>query len=232
MTCKTCGQDATIRGYCKSCYRRELKAGRLEITPRKPSTQRVKDDLHTLKALRAAGKSDVEIAKLYDVRPELIRAYLLGVPRPPKPWPHGRPGAFITHKCRCDICLPAYRLYKQREHAKRRATNRPVTHGTRTGYDDGCRCSECQDAMISYLRERNARTREKATRTGKTWTELDLEIAARTDISIEEKANLLGRTYAAVDNAMRKHPRLRGIDWRTAAPGTPVPKRGHRLDDY
>lgn len=57
-----------------------------------------------------------------------------------------------THGCRCEVCREAKRLYEKQRRAERLATG-DIHHGTRHGYDSGCRCVDCRIARIhAYYR--------------------------------------------------------------------------------
>lgn len=71
-----------------------------------------------------------------------------------KPWdehPHGTYTRYTRAKCRCDECREYQRKRVADNRAKRLAEGR-ITHGTRSGYDAGCRCWMCK-------RERRAAAR-------------------------------------------------------------------------
>lgn len=161
-------------------------------------------------ARREAGETIRAIAADLGIASSTLERWLKqwGVPHPHREWPHGRPGAFITRGCRCEVCGPAFREYKRAERERR--LSRPVTaeHGTTLGYQQGCPCDKCAEAMRIYLRDRNDRTRATATHHGQEWTGADAEVAyTRTDLTIAQRAELLGRTYAAVDNFIRAYKR-------------------------
>jgi hypothetical protein len=62
--------------------------------------------------------------------------------------------------------------------------------------------------MRSWHRDRNEATHPGAAHHGQRWTGADAEVAiTRIDLTIEERATILGRTYAAVDNFVRAYQR-------------------------
>jgi hypothetical protein len=129
-----------------------------------------------------------------------------GVGRPVTEIPHGTPSGWQWHKCRCDECLAARTEYKRLERLRRRArAGITAEHGTVRAYAQGCDCERCLAAVAETDRQRQARTVPGAHRHGRRWNALDAETAMRTDITIEERAALLGRTYAAVDDWLRAY---------------------------
>lgn len=57
-----------------------------------------------------------------------------------------------TQGCRCGVCREAKRLYERKRRAERLASG-DLHHGTRHGYDSGCRCVDCRIARIkAYYR--------------------------------------------------------------------------------
>lgn len=66
----------------------------------------------------------------------------------PRPWKHGTNAGYKHHKCRCEPCTKAHRIYdfKQRENRKQRlkAGLTKIKHGIRSTYTNhGCRCALC-----------------------------------------------------------------------------------------
>jgi hypothetical protein len=89
--------------------------------------------------------------------------------------------------------------------------DRPVErrpHGNAARYKAGCRCEECTAAettRTNMLKEaRQSRTLDSTKKGGQMWTGPELEIATREDLTIEQAAVKLGRTYRAVQNMRRK----------------------------
>lgn len=60
---------------------------------------------------------------------------------------HGKYSNVIKGKCKCDLCMVDYRLYKKsymdRKRAEFKAGTLEVKHGTANGYYFGCRCNKC-----------------------------------------------------------------------------------------
>ena len=102
-----------------------------------------------------------------------------------------------------------------------------VVHGRLSTYNEwGCRCEDCKAARAADAREKYQRkhaqadardirdqrnrklaqarktwqseTNDGAWRRGEVWTGPELELAARTDLTIREIALMIGRTWAAV----------------------------------
>lgn len=97
-----------------------------------------------------------------EVVAELAKCYLL-CPRHRKEkmrWTHGTEYAWLKMKCRCVVCEPAWREWKEQRSVKRGADvrgryQRGVSPcGTRRAYLKGCRCGECRGANAEYTRER------------------------------------------------------------------------------
>jgi predicted transcriptional regulator len=91
-----------------------------------------------------------------------------------------------------------------REPAKPSGPQKPVTKHGLSGYNQGCRCSECHKGKRSYRTSLQSETREKATRHGQQWTGPELEIAGREDLTVRQAAARLGRSYASVANMRHK----------------------------
>jgi hypothetical protein len=58
--------------------------------------------------------------------------------------------------CDNDVCRRASRLWVTRNRLQRAALGR-VTHGTRSGYDTGCRCTGCRQARSDGYRTETLR---------------------------------------------------------------------------
>ena len=73
-----------------------------------------------------------------------------------EPW-HGTKNGYAYHKCRCDLCKEANRVYG-RAYAEK-VMSQPITgdeswHGTTNGYNSrGCRCDLCKDARTAYKKK-------------------------------------------------------------------------------
>ena len=69
----------------------------------------------------------------------------------PGSYRHGTYTGYAHYGCRCDKC----RLY-QIERVRRNRADRlaaGVNHGTRSGYDAGCRCGVCFSARLAAYRK-------------------------------------------------------------------------------
>lgn len=100
---------------------------------------------------------------------------------------------------------------KGAEVRSRRAGNGP--HGV-TRYGHGCRCDVCVSAFKQMTRRQTERlireTRPTAHRSHYQWTGPELELAARTDLTAIEVAQMIGRTAFAVAHkrsALKVDPR-------------------------
>lgn len=83
---------------------------------------------------------------------------------------HGTRAGYL-HRCKCEACLEAGRLY-QREYDRKRHEQSPrvngepaatlthawprLTHGNRSTYNRGCPCDDCREANRIYAAEREA----------------------------------------------------------------------------
>lgn len=106
---------------------------------------------------------------------------------------HGKASTY-RHGCRCDECRTEHTKQVARESAGR--ARRPVAdvpHGL-SGYKNwGCRCEVCSHAHTNY------RVGEwDASRTGFSYTDVDLELLNRADLTVSEIAKELRRSYRSV----------------------------------
>lgn len=119
--------------------------------------------------------------------------------------PHGV-GGYRNYSCRCAVCCEAHSVALKDTRARRRDDLEGLPHGTASGfYYWGCHCGECFKASQAEAARRKAidgdlnnQTRETARRYGDQWTGPELELLARTDLTLKEKAVMLGRTWYAV----------------------------------
>jgi len=85
--------------------------------------------------------------------------------------PHGTASRYTNHRCRCEPCAEAYRVFRKRYLVQRpavcgcgntsctRHTRREVKHGLSCYFRHRCRCVTCKTAMRDYQRERRERLR-------------------------------------------------------------------------
>lgn len=131
------------------------------------------------------------------------------------PIPHGTPSGWSWHKCKCGVCMEAKREYKAREYQRAKAREvKPEEHGTHTGRWHGCKCQACRQVNIDQRQGQQERTREHASSHFKRWSAVEDDVAFRTDLTTEEKALMLGRTFAAVENRLRWWQRRNGRPWQ------------------
>lgn len=210
-TVSWCDREAVANGLCDRCRVRARAGIDPDQPPMRMATDADRDRLRPeMTRRREAGQTYQQIADAVGISHVTTARWLKlwQVEAPAREWPHGRPGAFITHSCRCEVCLPAFREYKRAERERR--LTRPVAaeHGTVLAYQQGCRCDDCTETMRASLRERNESTRAGATHHGQRWTGADAEIAyTRADLTIAERAEMLGRTFSSVDNFIRTYNR-------------------------
>lgn len=74
--------------------------------------------------------------------------------------------AELAEKEKAKRATPCYREAKRAAEARRRERVRSgeveVKHGTLYGYNSGCRCDECREAMSKYTKAARAKLREQA----------------------------------------------------------------------
>ncbi|MDO5619312.1 hypothetical protein [Kocuria sp.] len=207
-----CNGTATARGLCDAHLARQRLGIPMDSTPIRravPKAERAKQKAEA-RELRAQGWGTDELAELYGVSRTYMGQWVAGIV-PPAPIPHGQPSAWVHHKCDCDICREAKRAYKRAEYRKRQERGLIVApHGTVRAYNQGCSCEACRAAVAEKDAQRQERTRPTAHNHGKRWTGADAEIAHRTDLTIEQRAVMLGRTHAAVDDFLRDYGRRSG----------------------
>lgn len=217
-TCKHpgCKRPCTNHGtYCAAHYDRLRKGQDMDASLRDRTNRADREQWETLaRKMREAGAYLREIAEVTGCGKDALRVWLKDVPagkRPPRVV-HGTTSAWQWYGCRCEICTESKRVYKAEEHARRmERANITNPHGTAAAYRQGCKCQACRIAVATLGRDRNHATRGDATHHGEEWTREDALVAFDTSLSIKERAAILGRTYAAVDNFIRAYKR-RGLD--------------------
>lgn len=131
------------------------------------------------------------------------------------PAKHGETG-YGNYGCRCTVCVSAWRdrcrvsYEAERVRIEQRRSDgvTPPEHGVNGYRSWGCRCEVCVSAAREYSAEvtRRAQDRslEHAHRYRAEWTGPELELAARTDITHVQLAEMLGRTVHAVRTKRHK----------------------------
>lgn len=141
----------------------------------------------------------VHNARVAGILPASERATRKGIPV------HGTRGRYINWGCRCGVCRAAEVSYKREQRTKPPS---PKSHGTPYNYSRGCRCDTCTQAnsatILAVHRRRQAESLASAHNKGKEWTGPELEIALRTDLTIPQIAERLGRTVWAVRAVRQK----------------------------
>ncbi len=209
-TVPACDRDAVARGIC-DLHRARRRAGIPDDAPvqRHPTRAQVAAALPRMIEMRQQGAELTDIAAAVGISAETVSKHLraAGITRA-RQIPHGTTSGWQYHRCDCDVCRDAKRVHKRDERRRRLARARiTADHGTVRAYKQGCDCDACRTATAHASAERVERTRPGAHRHGARWTLQDAETAMRTDITIEERAALLGRTYAAVDDWIRAYMR-------------------------
>jgi len=81
------------------------------------------------------------------------------MPPLPKPIQHGTVSGYVNHKCHCDKCREAWRVYNRKRRAERYAYTkahglpRTVKHGSPAAYNQwGCNCDVCSIGHMIYNR--------------------------------------------------------------------------------
>lgn len=122
--------------------------------------------------------------------------------------------------CRCEKCRVAKRARNKEEYEKRlraaEADGASFEHGYAGFTHRGCRCEVCcsakavermapsrQPGRRRRNAKRNGQTLEQAVRWGREWTGPELELAARTDLTVRQIARMIGRSYYAVSTKRR-----------------------------
>jgi hypothetical protein len=142
--------------------------------------------------------------------------------------PHGSPARYRSG-CKCDLCRSANAKVHKNLRVDRSLRRNEATfeHGRSAYLNWGCRCEVCtkdhteacapavrryQEAnreelnQRTYVRRRPIQNRslEEARRNGFQWTGPELELIARPDLTAEQAADMLGRTYFAVVRMRRR----------------------------
>lgn len=80
-------------------------------------------------------------------------------------WSHGTKYAYKRKDCRCEVCVEAQReRWLTEYHRNKKLKGKPVktlVHGTTTGYNYGCRCVDCTEAVNAYQRAAKGGTAPK-----------------------------------------------------------------------
>lgn len=165
--------------------------------------------VETIRAMAAVGATDGEIGQAVGMSRGAVRGarqrHGVGAGNPQLYHQHGTLGMYRSG-CRCSQCTATSRGVAKRSRVRARERLKTgsdqIEHGVE-GYNYwGCRCEECKEAAAASTRRRRgayqSRTLSQARNYGKEWTGPELELAARTDLTAEEVASMLGRTYAAV----------------------------------
>lgn len=130
-----------------------------------------------------------------------------------QPPTHGY-SAYNNWNCRCEVCVVGHGAQWKDQQQRAQGTC-PPEHGL-TGYKYyGCRCEVCTRASTrranAFEKKINDISIDRARRRKQEWTGPELELAAREDLSPQQVAEALGRTYCAVRAIRRRlkiDPRL------------------------
>ena len=115
---------------------------------------------------------------------------------PPEGVRHGLSAA-LNWGCKCEVCTTAVR--KRNKVLSDRAKAGNIKH-VRGGWRQDCPCESCRVAKSKWAKARNDSSLESAHHHFYRWTGPELEIIARHDLTARQCAEMLGRTFAAVQN--------------------------------
>lgn len=73
---------------------------------------------------------------------------------------HGTYTAYARHGCRCDPCRTRQNDRVRANRAARLERVGRLTHGIRSTYDCGCRCTKCQACRSAISRRESMRARD------------------------------------------------------------------------
>lgn len=107
---------------------------------------------------------------------------------------HGR-SAYVNWGCRCEVCSSAQKLHNIT--TQERSREGRIDH-VRGGIASGCPCDKCKSARNRLAQTRNAESRSRASNHRLPWSGAELEMLTRSDVSITELAEKLGRSWSAV----------------------------------
>jgi len=109
--------------------------------------------------------------------------------------PHGTLSGYNSWGCRCEKCRACSYAYELANRGQINTRTRRWAHANRPRVNETQRKSKKK--MVDKLSDA-ARSR------GNVWTGPELEIVARTDLSVSQQAAMLGRTYYGVMNMRRQ----------------------------
>lgn len=194
------GVRRKCKGKCSACYQQEWRTSGPTPRPKpKCGTESAYrrgcrcDDCRTAYAALQRRKKVERIASKTDAK-----------------IPHGTTGGYNNWKCRCAHCSKAWSAYQEIRREQRKVSEEGIIpHGTPSGYTAwSCRCTACREAFhAAYgpkIVTRNAASRQQAKNHGKMWTGPELELLARSELTVDYLAEHLGRSRFAV-----QHQRLR-----------------------
>ncbi|WMY80072.1 hypothetical protein [Citricoccus sp. I39-566] len=140
------------------------------------------------------------------VRASLLRSGIDTARRHPRTTEHGSFSQWQAG-CDCAVCRAAKSAYLRAKYERRKATMTETEQAAETMKGQAART------------DRQHRTVPTAARRGAEWTAYEVELAAREDLTIEQVAVLIHRTYEAVANTRsalvnprkKGHVRFRGL---------------------
>lgn len=172
------------------------------------------DTLEKVRSLALRGSTDSEIGRAVGMTRVAVEAtrrrHGIQAGNPPVYHRHGTPSMYNAG-CRCEPCKNRHsnrmRLLRHQRLERLEARGGEFEHGTSGYVSWGCRCDTCAKAQAknnhAYYNSSQAVTLPQARNNGKQWTGPELELASRDDLTANEVAAILGRTFAAV-HATRK----------------------------
>lgn len=205
MTCQIdwCDLPVHATGYCELHYQRHRLGRDMDAPIRRNAGKARRAELRDqITHAYQTGTPPTVIAREHDLDRGTVVRWLKAwdVYKTQRPLPHGTLSCYRHRDCRCPLCVEAARKYATEQwQRKKPILAETAEHGTALRYKAGCRCDACSDFRRRDARAYNEATRPTATRHLQPWTSHDAEVAwGRTDLTIAERARLIGRTHAAV----------------------------------
>lgn len=188
----SCTEPVHSRGLCSGHYRQWHQGRELAPLRFRQSPTRVRELTPEIVRLWQEGFSTGQIGQTVSLKGNVVRSALVraGVEvyrRKPRDTRHGSFYQWRTG-CDCPQCSTARLAFHQVKYEKRQAV-----------MSDEEKAAGVQTGRIGWQRRQGGSVLG-ATRRGYEWTDLEVELCARDDLSIEQVASMVNRTYAAVAN--------------------------------
>lgn len=198
-----CDLPVYATGYCELHYQRHRLGRDMDAPIRRNAGVALKTELRDqITHAYQTGTSITVIAREHGIDRGTVVRWLKGwgIYQDQRPLAHGTLSCYRHRDCRCPPCVESARSYAVEHWQKsKHAAAETAEHGTALRYKAGCRCDACTAARRREARAYNDATRPTASRHRQLWTGYEAEVAwGRTDLTIAERARLIGRTHAAV----------------------------------